>query len=99
MSIECAICESDLRDVHAESCPRHPNNSTRAGPREGAAIINGQRYQKQVMQVALVTVDGATCVVAASDLLEVLSEGGEYTVRLETMRVAEFERMEEFDGF
>ena len=99
MSIECAICESDLRDGHEENCPRHPKNSTATGPRKGPAIINGQRYLKEVMQVARVTLDGSTCVVAASDLLDVLSGGGEYTVRLETMRVAEFERMEEFTGW
>lgn len=26
MSIECGICESDLRSGHAKSCPRHPDN-------------------------------------------------------------------------
>jgi len=99
MSIECGICERDLRGGHAEDCPRHPKNSTAAGPREGVAVINGHRYRKTVMQVARVTHDGTTCVVAAGDLLDILSGGGEYAVRLETMRVAEFERMEEFTGW
>lgn len=99
MGIECGICEADLRGGHAESCPRHPSNSMASAPSKGTAVINGQRYQKQVMQVARVTHDGTGCVVAASDLLDVLSDGAEYTVRLETMRVAEFERMDEFSGW
>jgi len=99
MSIECGICERDLRGGHAEDCPRHPKNSATSGPQAGPAIINGQRYSRQVMKVACVTLDGATCVVPATDLLDVLDGGGEYTVRLETMRVAEFERMEEFGGW
>ena len=99
MSIECGICERDARGGHAEDCPRHPKNSSAAGPRKVVAVINGQRYRKSVMQVAHVTYDGTTCVVAASDLLDILSGGGEYTVRLETMRVAEFERMAEFAGW
>lgn len=99
MSIECGICEADLRGGHAESCPRHPKNSSTAGPREGVAIINGHRYLKQVMQVAYVTLDGTTCVVAARNLLDVLGDGTEYTVRLESMSVAAFERLDEFTGW
>ena len=99
MSIECGICESDLRSGHAESCPRHPKNSSASGASTGIAVINGHRYRRQVIQVARVTFEGTTCVVEANALLDILGDGGEYTVRLETMRVADFERMEEFGGW
>lgn len=92
MSIECGICERDVRGGHAENCPRHHNQS-------GTAVINGQRYKRETMQVARVTVDGTTCIVAAHELLDVLDGGGEYTVSLETMPVHEFERLPEFGGW
>ena len=92
MSIECGICERDLRGGHAADCPRHPGNS-------GTAVINGQRYKRETIKVARVTLDGATCVVPVADLLDVLDGGGEYTVSVETMPVREFERMEEFPGW
>ena len=92
MSIECGICERDLRAGHADDCPRHPRNA-------GTAVINGQRYQRQTIKVARVTLDGTTCVVKAGDLLDVLEGGGEYTVSVETMPVRDFERMEEFSGW
>lgn len=99
MSIECAFCERDLRGGHAETCPRHPKNNPAAGASDGVALINGHRYRRPVMKVARVTLDGTTCTVPVADLLDVLDEGSEYKVRVETMPVREFERMEEFTGW
>jgi hypothetical protein len=61
--------------------------------------INGQTYMRPVMQVAVVTVDGSSCTVPVADLLDMIGDGEEYTVRIKTMRVAEFERLPEFTGF
>jgi hypothetical protein len=68
-------------------------------PGLGPVLINGQRYTRPVMTVAKVTMDGATCVVAIGDLLDLIGDGGEYTVRVEKMPVREFERMPEFAGW
>ena len=70
-----------------------------AGTVLGRVKINGQTYRRPVMMVAKLTVDGATCVVPVGDLLDMLDGGGEYTVRVETMPVREFERLQEFTGW
>jgi hypothetical protein len=65
----------------------------------GSVLINGNRYTRPVMTVAKVTVDGSTCVVPIGDLLDLIGDGGEYTVRVEKMSVQRFERMAEFTGW
>ena len=65
----------------------------------GTVRINGHRYTRPTMKVAKVTVDGATCVVPLADLADLISDGGEYMVRVETMGVVEFARLSEFAGW
>ena len=65
----------------------------------GWVQINGHRYWRPVVRVARVTLDGTTCTVPASDLLDVLGDGNEYEVELETISAAEFDRMPEFTGW
>lgn len=65
----------------------------------GLVRINGHRYVRPTMKVAKVTVDGATCVVPLADLVDLIGDGGEYTVRVETMGVGEFARLAEFAGW
>ena len=63
------------------------------------AKINGMNYTRSVIKVAKVTLDGATCVVPIGDLYDLLEGGQEYTVRVETMPVRDFERLAEFTGW
>lgn len=73
-----------------------------AGPTSvtlGLVRINGHKYVRPTMKVAKVTVDGSTCVVPLADLVDLIGDGGEYTVRVETMGVGEFARMAEFTGW
>ncbi len=88
-------CTPNLRTPHCGKLTCVPP----AGQSLGLVKINGHSYIKPVMTVAKVTVDGATCVVPLADLMDVIGDGGEYTVRVETMRVAEFARMAEFTGW
>jgi len=68
-------------------------------PTIGPAKINGQTYRRPVIEVAVVTLDGSSCTVPVGELMDMIGDGEEYIVRIKTMRVAEFERMPEFDGF
>ncbi len=88
-------CTPNLRTPH---CGK-PTCVPPAGQSLGLVKINGHSYIRPVMKVAKVTVDGATCVVPLGDLYDVLEGGGEYTVKVETMSVREFERMAEFTGW
>lgn len=55
---------------------------------------------EQVMQVAAIRLDGGpVCVVPVGELMAMIEDGHEYTVQIKTMRVAEFERMDEFTGW
>jgi hypothetical protein len=65
----------------------------------GPVLINGHRYTRPVVTVAKVTVDGSTCVVPIADLLDLIGDGGEYTVRVEKMSARKFELMPEFAGW
>jgi hypothetical protein len=65
----------------------------------GTVLINGHRYRRPVITVAVVTVDGTSCVVPTNELADIVGDGGEYTVQIKTMRLAEFERMPEFGGW
>jgi hypothetical protein len=52
------------------------------------------------MQVASIRLDGGpACVVPVGELMAMIEDGHEYTVQIKTMRVAEFERMDEFNGW
>lgn len=68
-------------------------------PQLGLVKINGMNYTRPVIKVAKVTLDGSTCVVPIGDLYDLLEGGQEYTVRVETMSVREFERLAEFTGW
>lgn len=66
----------------------------------GRVLINGMPYMRQVMQVAAIRLDGGpVCVVPVGELMAMIEDGHEYTVQIKTMRVAEFERMDEFTGW
>jgi hypothetical protein len=72
------------------------------GPDEfiGTAIINGHLYTgRRMIRVARVTVDRSTCVVPLSTLADTIDGGGKYVVEVGEMRKAEFDRMEEFQGW
>ena len=88
-------CTPNLRTPH---CGK-PTCVPPAGQSLGLVKINGHSYIRPVMKVAKVTVDGATCVVPLGDLYDMLEGGGEYTVKVETISVREFERMAEFTGW
>jgi hypothetical protein len=61
--------------------------------------INSQLYTRPVIRVAVVTVDGTSCIVPVGELLAVIEDGGPYTVEIKTMPVREFEAMPEFQGW
>ena len=66
----------------------------------GRVLINGIPYLRPVMQVASIRLDGGpACVVPVGELMAMIEDGHEYTVQIKTMRVAEFERMDEFNGW
>ena len=66
----------------------------------GRVLINGIPYLRPVMQVASIRLDGGpACVVPVGELMAMIEDGHEYTVQIKTMRVAEFERMDEFTGW
>ncbi len=66
----------------------------------GRVLINGVPYLRPVMQVASIRLDGGpACVVPVGELMAMIEDGHEYTVQIKTMRVAEFERMDEFNGW
>jgi hypothetical protein len=66
----------------------------------GRVLINGHPYMRPVMRVAAIRLGGGpACVVRAGDLMAMIADGHEYTVQVKTMRVAEFERMDEFTGW
>lgn len=70
-----------------------------AKPMIGTVQINGMPYRREVMKVAKVTFDGATCVVPLHELGELIDGGEAYIVRVEVMPVREFERLQEFSGW
>lgn len=65
----------------------------------GRVLINGMPYLRPVIRVAVVTVDGTSCVVPATDLMDLIEDGSEYTVRIKTMSLRKFEALPEFDGW
>jgi hypothetical protein len=65
----------------------------------GRVLINGIPYLRPVIRVAVVTVDGTTCTVPLGDLLGLIEDGGEYTVRIKTMSLRAFEALPEFSGW
>lgn len=66
----------------------------------GSCLINGVRYaNKALIRVANVTVDGTTCTVPLSDLVDTISSGGKYEVEVTEMRWSEFLKLEEFVGW
>jgi len=66
----------------------------------GRVLINGHPYMRPVMRVASIRLDGGpACVVPVGELMAMIEDGHEYTVQIKTMRVAEFERMDEFTGW
>ena len=72
------------------------------GPDEfiGKAQINGHWYSgKHMVRVARITYDGSTCTVPLSALVDMLGEGETYQVCVTSMRKAEFDRLEEFQGW
>lgn len=69
------------------------------GREMGWVLINGHRYWRPVIKVAVIGVDGSKCTVPVDALMDMIEGGGEYTVEIKTMSLAEFERMEEFPGW
>ena len=69
------------------------------GREMGWVRINGHRYWRPIVRVATVTVDGTTCAVPVSELIDILSDGGRYEVELTTMSRADFDRLPEFNGW
>ncbi len=69
------------------------------GHEMGWVLINGNRYWRPVIKVAVIGVDGTKCTVPVGALMDMIEGGAEYTVEIKTMRLAEFERMEEFTGW
>ena len=65
----------------------------------GLVRINGMLYTRPVLTVAKVTVDGVTCVVPLADLVDLIGDGGEYTVCIEQMSAAKFAKLAEFTGW
>ena len=66
----------------------------------GRVLINGTPYLRPVMQVASIRLDGGpACVVPVGELMAMIEDGHEYTVQIKTMRVRDFERMDEFNGW
>lgn len=66
----------------------------------GRVLINGMPYMRPVMRVASIRIDGGpACVVPVGELMAMIEDGHEYTVQVKTMRVAEFESMDEFTGW
>ena len=66
----------------------------------GTVLINGHKYLRPIVDVAEVRVDGGTaCIVLTKDLLDTISDGSEYTVRIKTISKAKFEAMPEFEGW
>ena len=101
MSIECGVCERDLRGGHAPDCQRG-KTGPELGPDEfiGKAQINGHWYSdRHMIRVAQITRDGSTCTVPLSALIDTMGEDETYQVRVTAMRKAEFDRLEEFSGW
>lgn len=65
----------------------------------GPCLINGERYMRAMIRVANITVDGATCTVPLSDLVDIIESGGKYEVEVTEMRLSEFDKLEEFAGW
>ena len=65
----------------------------------GVVLINGMPYERPVIRVAVVSLDGASCTVPVVELLDVIAEGGPYSVQLKTMSVRDFDAMPEFGGW
>lgn len=65
----------------------------------GPVLIDGIAYQRPVIRVAVVTVDGASCTVPVGDLLDMLEDTGKCTVEIKTMSKREFDELPEFTGF
>ena len=66
----------------------------------GPCKINGQTYMRPVIRVASIRLDGgAACVVPVGELLSVIGEGHEYTVRIKMIPVREYEALPEFSGW
>lgn len=102
MTYPCSNCNRDEGSpicLGDERCQRTP---TALGPDEfiGKAQINGHWYSgKHMARVAQITYDGSTCTVPLSALVDMLGEGDTYEVRVTSMRKAEFDRLEEFQGW
>ncbi len=65
----------------------------------GRVLINGMRYLRPVIKVAVVTVDGTSCTVPLKDLPDLIDDGGEYTVSVKTMSLSKFNQLPEFAGW
>ena len=77
----------------------HANGQCPPGASIGPVLINGQTYQRPVIKVAVITLDGTSCTVPVGALLDVIEEGGPYTVQIKTMAQRDFDRMPEFEGW
>jgi hypothetical protein len=69
------------------------------GHKLGRVLINGHVYIRPVIQVAAVTFDGVTCIVPVNELVDTIDGGETYAVQIKTMRLAEYERLAEFEGW
>ena len=97
-----AIDEMEAPHGHCLTPPREVEPAQVLGPDEfvGEAQINGHWYTgKHMIRVAQITFDGSTCTVPLSGLVDVLGEDETYQVRVICMRKAEFDRLEEFQGW
>jgi len=52
-----------------------------------------------VIRVAVVMVEGASCTVPVGELLAAIEDGSEYTVKIKTMPLRDFEALPEFMGW
>lgn len=83
------------RQFLCDSAQQTPPAAVEMGP----VLIDGIAYQRPVIRVAVVTVDGASCTVPVGDLLDMLEDTGKCTVEIKTMSKREFDELPEFTGF
>jgi len=60
---------------------------------------NGIAHLQPVIRVAVVMVEGASCTVPVGELLAAIEDGSEYTVKIKTMPLRDFEALPEFMGW
>lgn len=98
MTYPCERCNMDEGSPICLGDGRCPNVAKVAST-ISPVRINGQLYMRPSIRVAVIRLDGTSCTVPVGDLLDVIGDGGEYSVHIKTMPLREFERMPEFSGW